>query len=85
MQVPEVQVAEVETPMSEVQAVALGVVVGLIAGAALGAVIVALLGGSVDMSYIVIVHAMFAMMLMGAWLAPALMQPSSTDSEQELP
>jgi hypothetical protein len=85
MQVSEVQVPEVEEPMSEVHAVALGAVVGLIAGAALGTLIVALLAGSADMSYIVMVHAMFAMMLMGAWLAPALLQPSNADSQEELP
>mgnify|MGYP001169671113 CR=1 FL=1 len=84
MQVPESQVADVEAPMSEVQAVALGAVVGLIAGAGLGTMVVTLLAGSADMAYIVILHAMFAMMLMGAWLAPALLLPSSTESEQEL-
>jgi hypothetical protein len=85
MQVPNAQVPDVKEPMSEVQAVASGAVVSLIAGAGLGTMVVTLLAGSADMAYIVIVHAMFAMMLMGAWLGPALLQPGSTDLEQELP
>lgn len=85
MQVPDPPVPDVEEPMSEAQAVALGAVVGLIAGAGLGTMIDTLLAGSADMAYIVIVHAMFAMMLMGAWLAPALLQPSSSGSQKEPP
>ena len=60
--------------LSDGGAVVAGSVAGLLGGLGLGGIIVVLAGNfSLVTALIVVVHAAAAMMLMGAWSAPALL------------
>ncbi len=60
--------------LGEVGAIAVGCIGGLVVGTALGGGLAMLLGGVVSViGLIVMIHTAVAMMLMGAWTAPALM------------
>lgn len=68
------QTTEEQSPASEGQTIALGIGVGLLAGALLGGVLLVLLGDTLsDVSLILVLHTMLAMMLMGGWTAPSLL------------
>ena len=68
------QTDSTEQSVSEVYAISLGCIIGLLIGVILGRVIVVLLGDSLSgMWIIVMLHTMLAMMVMGGWTAPSLM------------
>lgn len=66
-----------EESSSDVQAAMIGCGVGLLGGAALGGGTIVILGGSFsELSMIVLIHTMLAMMVMGGWTAPSLLSKS---------
>ena len=68
------QVTDESEAVSDGPAIALGCIVGLIAGAVFGGVMLVLLGDTLsDVSLIVVLHTMLAMMAMGGWTAPSLL------------
>jgi len=61
-------------PLGDGPAIALGCVVGLIGGALLGGLFLVLLGETLsEVSLILVLHTMLAMMVMGGWTAPSLL------------
>ena len=59
---------------SDVFAIAIGCLTGLLGGLGLGLCFVCLLGcDAFDMQLVIVLHTTLAMIVMGAWTAPALM------------
>lgn len=71
MQIPDV--AD-QSQTFDIHIVYLGAATGLCAGAVLGSIFMVLLGGMTEVAVIALIHTMVAMMLMGAWSAPALLE-----------
>jgi hypothetical protein len=67
-----------QRPLGDGPAIALGCVVGLIGGALLGGLFLVLLGETLsEVSLILVLHTMLAMMVMGGWTAPSLLPRES--------
>ena len=64
--------------MTEIAAIAMGVITGLVAGVALGFCFILLLGcHQPEMQFITMIHSTMAMIVMGAWVLPAMIRRQS--------